>query len=301
MARGKSSHTLWLQEKVIEVTNKLDLYWPLTLRQIYYRLVAAGYIKNSQNAYKALSRLITNMRKEGLLSWSCMEDRTRRVSAKRGFHDMSEYIRFQLDTFMKGYSRCLVQQQENYVELWVEKDALSRIFEDVAWPYCVRVVTCKGQISTTFLKKYFDRSLAEAKKGKKPVVIYGGDLDPSGVQIPASAERVLREDFGLKVTFDRFALTREQVDQYTLPHNPDALKWTDPNAKRYAKIYGELAVELDALDPAVLQDEIRTTLSKHLDIESMDAEASIEEKERMEIKHLRQDVISFIEGRGYAI
>jgi len=71
-----------------------------------------------------------------------MEDRTRRAVEKRRWTDKSEFVRQQLTDFLEGYSRCLVQQQENYVELWTEKDALSRIFERVGIPYCVTVVTC---------------------------------------------------------------------------------------------------------------------------------------------------------------
>ena len=73
-----------------------------------------------------------------------MEDRVRRVSTKRGDEDAESFIKKELGWFLQGYSRCLVQGQDNYVEVWVEKDALSRIFEEVAYPYCVRCVTCGG-------------------------------------------------------------------------------------------------------------------------------------------------------------
>ena len=73
-----------------------------------------------------------------------MEDRVRRVSTKRGEEDADTFIKKEMGLFLNGYSRCLVQGQENYVEVWVEKDALSRILEDVAYPYCIRTVTCRG-------------------------------------------------------------------------------------------------------------------------------------------------------------
>jgi hypothetical protein len=179
--RGKAESTIHLEKRIIEVTDALKDYWPLTLRQIYYRLVAAGDIENNINRYTALSNTCSDMRKEGSLSWAVMEDRTRRVSDKRGWSDADEFIQYEVDQFLKGYARCLVQQIEKYVELWVEKDALSRIFEEVAWPYCIKVVTCKGQVSTTFLNDYAERV---RNIGKEPVVIYGGDLDPSGWRIP---------------------------------------------------------------------------------------------------------------------
>ena len=69
----------------------------------------------------------------------------------------------------------------------------------------------------------------------------------------------------------------------------------------YVRRYGEVAVELDALDPATLTAEIKTALERHLDVETMDAEREVEVRERDGLKALRRDVIGFIEGRGYAI
>lgn len=121
---------LW--EQVTDITNQLRDYWPLTLRQIYYQLVAAEYIDNNQAQYQMLSKQLTRMRNQGRLSWAVMEDRTRSAVEKECWTNKTEYIRLQLEDFLTGYQRCLIQQQEKHVELWVEKDALSRIFQQVA-------------------------------------------------------------------------------------------------------------------------------------------------------------------------
>ena len=121
--------------QVSYIVNELKEYQPLTLRQIYYQLVAKNLIKNTRSRYNMLSDLIKYMRLDGLLPWDVIEDRTRRVSGKRGFNDPEEFIKQKLSCFLNGYSRYLVQDQENYVEIWIEKDALSRIFERVAWRY----------------------------------------------------------------------------------------------------------------------------------------------------------------------
>lgn len=222
--RGIAQKTVRLKEQIIDVTERLRDYWPLTLRQIFYRLVAAGALQNQRSKYQALSVLCSQMRKDSELSWSVMEDRTRTVSDKKGFQDQATFLKQELDSFLVGYSRCLVQQQENYVELWVEKDALSSIFYNAAWPYCIRVLTCKGHPSTSSLQEYASRAEEAQKQGRQPVVIYGGDLDPSGWQIPITAEKILKNDFGINAIFDRFALNSEQVQKYNLPHSPDAIK-----------------------------------------------------------------------------
>ena len=116
-------------EKVIEIVNELEAYWPLTLRQIYYRLVASDHIPNTRSRYKDLSTLIKYMRLSDWLPWEVLEDRVRRVSEKPGWGDHTEFVEAHKGAFLAGYERCYVQDQECYVEIWTEKDALSQIFE----------------------------------------------------------------------------------------------------------------------------------------------------------------------------
>jgi hypothetical protein len=176
-----TSKRLEQADQVKEVTDELREYWPLTLRQIYYRLVAAGIRANTRSQYNDLSKLIKHMRLDSYLSWRVLEDRARRVSDKRGWEDHEEFLESEIDIFLEGYERCYVQDQERYVEVWVEKDALSRIFEDVAYPYCIRAVTCRGYQSVTFLADYRDRAREAIRRGQTPNILYFGDLDPSGI------------------------------------------------------------------------------------------------------------------------
>ncbi|SHH63112.1 hypothetical protein [Desulfofustis glycolicus] len=235
------------------------------------------------------------------MSWAVMEDRSRKTTEKYRWADMSDFIREELDNFLVDYQRCLVQHQENYVELWCEKDALARIFERVGLPYCVKIFPCKGHPSATTIKDYADRAQAALWREQTPIIVYGGDLDPSGWQIPVSICDRLARDHGVSVELDRFALNPEQVYQYRLPHNPDALKWTDPNAAKYVKLYGRLAVELDALHPATLEKEIKAALARHLDVEGMMEERLIQAREINELAKVRTTVIRAIESVGIAI
>ncbi|MDY0039941.1 hypothetical protein [Desulfofustis limnaeus] len=303
MAKGRkqSAKTLYIKEQIGEISESLRDYWPLTLRQLYYQLVAKEIIDNNEVQYQRLSRITTAMRNKGEMSWAVMEDRSRTTTEKYRWADMSDFIREQLDNFLVDYQRCLVQHQENYVELWCEKDALARIFERVGLPYCVKIFLCKGHPSATTLKDYADRAKAALRRRQMPVIVYGGDLDPSGWQIPVSISDRLMRDHGVYVKLDRFALNPEQVYQHRLPHNPDALKWTDPNAAKYVKLFGRLAVELDALHPATLEKEIRAALARHLDVEGMLEEQSIQAREITELAKVRTTVIKAIESAGIAI
>lgn len=273
---------------MVKIVNGLDDYWPLTVRQVFYQAVKDGYIPNNVNEYRKVSRNLTKLRRSDILPWHTISDRTRRVIDKRGYTDLEEHIRAYSHELFNGYDRCLVQNQEYYIELFTEKDALAQIFEDAAWPYCVRVVICRGQLSATFVKGYAERAWRAIRSGQQPIILYFGDLDPSGWCIPQAIVRnlVLHHDLGIKLI--RAALTPDQISEFNLPQFFDAIKKTDPNYKEYFKVHGNTAVELDALHPADLTQVIEDALCQHLDLEDMDCQRGIEADERKKLKRLER-------------
>lgn len=289
------------------VVDELTDYWPLTLRQIHYRLVErrpnwckysiktdAPY-ENTVNHYQALSRLLKWMRIDKKLSWEVLTDRTRRVSEKRGLEDLDEFIDDQLYWFLRGYERCLVQSQDVYVELWVEKDALSSVFEDVADPFCLRVVTRRGYNSVTYEADYFNRATMAIERGQKPVVLYFGDFDPSGNDMLRASLETLQAEMGLDdLKTIRVALTEQQIEQYSLPPKPGAAKKKDPRYKEYVKKYGTSAWELDALHPRDLEQIASDALHEVLDMDSFEAEQQQERLDKNRIRDIRTKVMASI-------
>jgi hypothetical protein len=104
----------------------------LTVRQIYYRLVAAGYIKNSRSAYNTLDKALTNARLEGEILFSAIEDRTRQFqSGDHGFVSPEDFVErafLNLKHLDSLYESPYWLDQPEHVEVWVEKDALSSLF-----------------------------------------------------------------------------------------------------------------------------------------------------------------------------
>jgi hypothetical protein len=283
-----------LVPKTIEVLNELEDYWPLTLRQVYYRLVAAQIIENHLNQYKSLSVLLTKLRRLNIVPWEVIEDRTRRISDKRGWPDSKKFAEYELEQFLRSYDRCLVQNQENHVEIFVEKDALATIFKNVAWPYCVRVITCKGQVSATYIKSYAERAQRAIDNGQNPVILHYGDLDPTGARIPVAIENNLWKHHEVDVDLHVIALTPDQVKKYKLPHSIDALKKKDPNYKWFVRNFGEMAVELDALHPEALKELIRAGLNQVLDLEDMVQQQKIEKRERAKLEKAKERILEVI-------
>ena len=284
-------------ERVTTAVESLSSYFPLTVRQVFYRLVSDEAIPNNLKSYKTVSGDLTQLRLAGIVSWDAIDDRVRRISSKRGWDNMDEYVDSFINSFQpEYYHRCLIQSQPKHVEIWIEKDALSTIVEDVVWPYCLRVVVCRGHSSTTFVRRYAERAKDAMINGKQPVILYMGDLDPSGIECFEATERSLKEKHHIHgVIYKRIALNPEHIGKYSLPHSVDAIKETDPNFKKYVKRFGRIAVELDAVHPGDLQGLVKDAIDAELDLDEMDAQLEIEEFERKKLIVAKHEVKRVLE------
>ena len=300
MARRKWSWTPLQKdraEKVLAVADEMRNYWPLTLRQIYYQLIAKGFIENNRSQYTMLSTLVKWMRIDEMLPWEALEDRTRKITDKRGFTNVDSFVNQELDYFLEGYTRCLIQGQSSHIEVWAEKEALLRIFEKTVNPYCIRVVICKGYDSVTFIEQFYRRAETAIMKGQQPIVLYFGDLDPSGVQMFEATIETLENEMGLwGVEYKRVALNPEHIKQYNLISNPNAAKTSDPRYHNYVGRFGNIAVELDALHPEELQKMIRNSIEAEVDMDLFENQKEQEENDIEFVDNLRAKVMDAIEG-----
>lgn len=263
--------------------NDLRDYWPLTLRQVFYQLVSHLSIPNTQNQYKALSAALSKARKDGLIPWEAIEDRTRPLYGSTGWGSAASFLRRNLESLPDFYQRNLMWSQDSYIELFVEKQALITPFERAAGQYHLLVNMGRGYSSTTVIKEMADRLETAEAGGYHPVILAFSDLDPSGVDLVDNLSRQFL-DFNLEPEVERVALTWDQVQQYDLPHDPDALKMTDARAKRFVEEYGQYAVELDALSPATLEQLVREAVEGRVDLDSFEEQVKTEAEERQTIK-----------------
>lgn len=270
-----TEHNVDKLNKVKEVLKELSAYKPLTLRQVYYQLVGKGYIENNKSQYVMLSKLLKWARIDGHISWTDIEDRNRDYYGSGGSSDVDSFIENEIDGLFKYYSRNLAQSQPKYIEIWIEKDALSSIFRNAARKYCVPVTVCRGFSSVSFLNDFKDR-LSWKTNGRPALMLYFGDFDPSGVEMLKSMETTLQDELDISnVEFKRIGLLKEDIEKYKLPHNPDALKEKDTRAKKHVERYGQLAVELDALRPDVLERKIEAAIEAEFDMDALNREIEI--------------------------
>ncbi len=276
--------------KVKEVLNDLEAYKPLTLRQIYYQLVSKYFIENKVSEYGMLSNLLKWSRIDRYISWNDIEDRVRVFHNRTGFRNKDSFVEQELSNFLSGYNRNLLQTQDKYLEIWIEKDALSSIFTKIAMRFCVSVVVCRGFSSVSFLNDF--KSRLTYQTDKKPVILYFGDFDPSGVEMLKSMEITLEDELRITgIDFKRVALLPDDIHTYQLPHNPSALKHKDTRAKKHVEAYGEVAVELDALPPAVLEQKIRDAIENEIDIDRFNEEAETHNNEIQSLSELKNKIM----------
>lgn len=268
----------WIIEKAKEV---LESYGgQVTVRQLHYRLVAIG-MPNTQQHYKRVVDAMTVARWDGEVEFEDFLDREREVCGSThaeptDLDDKIESAKHQVHAWMENYSKNRWENQPKYVEVWIEKKALQGVFERPCLFKRVALFACKGYPSLTALSEARDRFSEAESRGQEPVIIYFGDHDPSGDDIPRSVQDNLAR-MGVDVTVERVALTKDQVIEWGLPAAPT--KSTD---SRSAGWDGVGQVELDAVEPDKLKEMVEEAIMLHFDRVKRD-ELGVQEAEETEV------------------
>lgn len=246
--RGDSEQTIATANAILDEYKRQGFV--LTLRQLYYQFVARGLRPNTERSYKSLGKLVTKARMAGLMDWEAIEDRNRSVSRWLIEPNTLKILR----DLPKQFALDMWKNQDFYVEVWVEKDALSNVVERACQKRRVPFLACKGYLSASEAYRAAKRFERKGLEGKQCVVVHLGDHDPSGLDMTRdnSARLNLMSMEGVHV--HRIALNRDQIDQYDPPPNPT--KITDSRAQGYLDEHGETSWELDALEPSVIAELI---------------------------------------------
>jgi hypothetical protein len=253
--------------------------YDLTLRQLFYQFVARGHIENSEKEYNKLGVLISRARLAGLINWETIVDRTRTVEQNIHFKDPADI----LATAAETYKLDTRSDQNTYIEVWIEKEALLGVIEPVCRELDVTYLACRGYYSQSAMWEAAQRINAKQEEGKKPVILHLGDHDPSGIDMTRDIEARLRmfeihhldEPAYDGMVVERIALNMDQVEQYSPPPNP--AKLTDTRATEYISEYGRESWELDALDPKIIVKLIEQAVGIYTD-----------EKKRQELLSLQE-------------
>jgi hypothetical protein len=241
---------------------------PMTVRQVFYQATVQGIVEKSEAGYTKVQTDLVKMRREGELPYHWLADNTRWQRKPNTFGSVEEA----LEETARLYRKSLWAGADAYVEIWLEKDALSGVIYPITSKYDVPLMVARGYASLSFL-----HTAAEYINDLDvPTYIYHlGDYDPSGVNAGEKIEETLRELAPrAEIYFERIGVTSMQIRDWDLPTRPT--KTSDTRARNF----GEVSVELDAIRPDQLRGLVQDAIERHLPPEQFNILKIAEESER---------------------
>ena len=257
---------------------------PVTVRGVFYLASSAGLVpKDDTKGYRPVQRELLKMRREGIIPWGCITDGSRTVYGHNRYGSLEFYAR----QVARNYRRDYWHGSPEYVEIWLEKEALRGVISPVVIDeFGLDLFVTKGQPSVTYLYE----AAENISLGERPTFVYVlSDHDPGGLRIFDRIKEELTNfvDGAADLTVRRLALTPYQVGLYDLPTRPGKEK--DPNAAAFNRMWGD-CVELDAMPPNTLRALIREKLENHINPEYLRQLKLAEREERQGLRDI-QDLI----------
>lgn len=288
----------------------------MTLRQLYYQFIAldlfpedrrwtwtgAKWIrdpngtKNADPNYDWLGEITNAARLAGLIDWNYLVDRTRELVSVGHWTSPGEIMQ----TVASAYRVDKWEGQPFRPEVWIEKEALSGVFERVCRRLDVSLFACRGYTSQSEMWRAAQRLDGYADAGQIPVILHFGDHDPSGMDMSRDIEDRLSMFSGVPVEVRRLALNMPQIQAFNPPPSP--AKLTDCRAKKYVQEFGDDSWELDALQPDALAelvtDEVEALREEDLWTEAVERER-VERAALKAVSDRFESVQKFVERSGW--
>jgi hypothetical protein len=253
---------------------------PMTVRQVFYQAVVRGFVDKSDGGYNIVQRAVVDLRKMGAISWEDITDHTRWMRKPQTYTGLEHAVWVTATT----YRRILAPAMDAHVEVWIEKEALIGVIDDICAEYDVALMPCRGFPSQSSLYSASEAMRdAYDREGKPTVVYYLGDHDPSGVLIDPAIRKGLAEHLGdgVPYTVQRLAVLPVQIAAWDLPTRP-----TKRAGNRHAQGFAGESVELDAIEPDTLRSIVREAIESHFDPAQLEALRRTEQAERETLERL---------------
>lgn len=263
---------------------------PMTLRQLFYRLISAGRITNKQSEYKRLGRLLTRARECREIPRSWLVDHVRatiKPSSWSGLSDFGETVR-------RCYRKNFWSDMPAHVAVFVEKDAIAGTIQPVTEDNDVALHVIRGYASVSFAGEIAD----QWARIKKPIHgYYLGDFDPSGFDIERDLiDKLARysgkmhiepahfEPDAMEFSWKRLGVVSEDFKDHNLIRLP--VKQSDNRSKAFIAAHGRYGAEVDALPPSVLRERVREAIDSHVDVDAWNRLLQVEELEKKTLNNM---------------
>lgn len=261
---------------------------PITVRGALYRAVHAGiYPDTADKHYNQCGNILLKLRRNGELDYRMIVDSTRRRLKPSSWSGLSDYS----ESVAECYRKDLWQKQRDYIEIFVEKDAMAAVIQPVTDEYDIYLNIIRGSVSESFVW-----TVGQVwNQISKPIhAYYLGDHDPSGLQIEQDLHRRLSGFVDRGFNWQRLAITKDDFNDSNIlgfPIKGDRNKkaWKTRN-ERYLIEHGDRCVEVDALSPDVIRERIRNTIESHINQSQWRKLRRVEELEQETVRKTLQQL-----------
>jgi hypothetical protein len=240
-------------EAVEDVLTTYHEHLPMTVRQIFYVLVARLVIEKTALEYRNLAYVLRKARRARIIPFEHIHDQGSTLpQSLLGFEDESD-LTWLIRHEVRSFDLDPLTAQPRPVILWCEAAGMLAQLKRVGAPYGVDAIAGGGFDSITD-KWQIVQLVREA--GRPFEVLHVGDLDQHGESIfEVLSEDVPAFDEGEgNVTFSRIAITPEQIALHDLPEDPDK-----PGV-----------IQAEALPPNILAQIVDAAIRERLDLELVD-------------------------------
>jgi hypothetical protein len=249
------AETRVLLDQVNQVLAEYLNLLPLTLRQIFYRLVGAYGYEKTEKASKRLGETLNKARRAGLVDMDAIRDDGFTSAAPVFFDGVDDFLATVAD-WAQNLRLDRQAGQQRRLALWCEAAGMVPQLELVAAPFGVGVYSSGGFDSLTDKHR-----IGREWSGEPVTVLHLGDHDPSGVHCFSALEAdvvAFARHYGGDIEFVRLAATPEQARRHGLPSAP-------PKETDHRSFDGNETWQLEALDPHTLADVVRGAIEARLD------------------------------------
>jgi hypothetical protein len=266
--------TLW---KVFALGQILKKEQPLTVRGAFYRAVSAGVFPDTRDKhYRACKRLILDMRRACLIPYSYISDSTRRRLKPNSWSGLADYAQ----TVAEVYRKDLWARQSDYIEFFVEKDAMAGVIQPVTDEHDVWLNVIRGNCSETFIYNVAEhwREIDKPIKG-----YYLGDHDPNGLKIEHDLKTRIRGFCDRDFAWQRLAVTGDDFADTSLLGFPVKRNGPKGNWQPYIRTHGDRCVEVDAIPSSVIRRRVQDAILSHIDQREWQFLLDQEEREKADV------------------
>src|SRR5215212_10108730 len=246
---------------------------PITVRGVFYRAVARGLVpKEETTGYRKVQRRLLKLREDYTIPYGWIVDGSRTVYGYTRYRNAEEFA----STVQARYRQDYWAESDEYVQVWIEKDAMSGVVRQVTDEFGLDLYVTRGFASVTYLQNAAEDISVE----DRPVYVYLlTDYYPSGMNIADKVEEELFERSGYAdVGVRRLAVTPEQIEAWNLPTRPT--KRPRRSLTHYERSHSAASVELDAVPPDTLRSLLRSTIEQHMDQWKLAQMKMVEQEER---------------------